>query len=99
MQKRGSLPLAVVPTALALVLAGCATPRLHSPLELADAALLCGVPARDLVQERDLRRILFFYTVAPTTKQLDCVHAWARRNHLHLAFIEAVERPTQQAEP
>ena len=79
----------------ALLLAGCATPRLYSPLELADVARSCQLPTTDLVQEPDLKKILFVYTVAPNRAQLDCVHAWARKRRLHLAFIEAVDRTPQ----
>jgi hypothetical protein len=75
-----------------VLLAGCATPRLHSPLELADVALACGVPAGDLSQADDLRKVLVLYTVAPSLSQFRCVHRWARRHHLHLAYVEAVDR-------
>ena len=89
----------LIALAAATTLAGCATPRLYSPLELADVALACKLPTTDLVQEPDLKKILFVYTVAPSRAQLDCVHRWARRNHLHLAFIEAVNQQPEQAQP
>ena len=81
------------------LIAGCATPRLHSPLELADVALACGVPTTDLGQEPELKKILFLYTVAPDRPQLACVRTWARKHHLHLAIIDAVEHQTEQAQP
>ena len=91
------MPLCAV-LASALI-AGCATPRLYSPLELADVAIACDVPTTDLVQEPDLKKILFLYTVAPERRQLACVRGWARKHHLHVAFIEAVEYQTQQVQP
>lgn len=84
---------------MALLVTGCVTPRLYSPLELADVAIGCDVPTTDLAQDPDLKRVLFFYTVAPSTDQLDCVHKWARKHRLHLAYIEAVEQHPEQVEP
>ena len=79
----------------ALLLAACATPRLHSRLELADLALQCGVPPATLVQEPDLRKILFLYAVGASKSQVDCVHRWARKNHLHFAYLEGVQQVEQ----
>lgn len=75
----------------ALLLAACATPRLYSPRELSVVAERCNIPPGDLGQEPDFRKVLFLYTVAPSEPQLDCVHKWARKNRLHLAYFEAVD--------
>ncbi len=78
--------------ALALLLTACVTPRLHSDWELAAVADKCGVQAGDLIQEAELVKVVVLYTVAPSAPQLDCVHKWARKKRLHLAYIEAVDR-------
>jgi hypothetical protein len=87
------VPLCAV--GLSLFLGACVTtPRLYSPLELADVAIACNVPPTALVQEPDLRKVLFLYTVAPSDQQLDCVHQWARKHRFHLGYIEAVNQQT-----
>jgi hypothetical protein len=88
-----------VAAAVALLLAGCVTPRLHSPLELADVAVACSVPVTDVAQEASLKKLLFLYTPEPSLAQLHCVHQWARKHHLRLAYIEAVEHQKDQAGP
>ncbi len=88
-------PTAIIPLAGALALSGCVTARMHSAAELSAAGRECGLAEGELVQEAELKKVLFLYRVAPDRAQRTCVHQWARKNHLHLAVIEAVNWPEQ----
>ena len=79
----------------AFALSGCVTARMHSAAELSAAGRDCGLAEGELVQETELKEVLFLYRVAPSRTQRTCVHQWARKNHLHLAVIEAVNWPEQ----
>ncbi len=87
--------LAVFPLAAAFALSGCVTARMHSAAELSAAGRECGLAEGELVQETELKKVLFLYRIAPSRTQRTCVHQWARKNHLHLAVIEAVNWPEQ----
>jgi len=81
---------AILVIASALTLSGCVTARMHSEAELSTAGRACGLSEGELVQEHELKKVLFLYRVGPTRAQRSCVHQWAQKNHLHLAIIEAV---------
>lgn len=49
----------------------------------------------ELVQEAELKKVLFLYRIAPSREMRSCVFRWADQNHLHLAVIEAVNFPEQ----
>jgi hypothetical protein len=78
---------------LALTLSGCVTARMHSEAELSAAGRECGLSEGELVQEAELKKVLFLYRVAPTREMRSCVFRWADRNHMRLAVIEAVNYP------
>ena len=78
---------------LALTLSGCVTARMHSETELSVAGRECGLSEGELVQETELKKVLFLYRVAPTREMRSCVFRWADRNHMRLAVIEAVNYP------
>jgi hypothetical protein len=84
--------------ASSLLLAACATAQLHTEDQLNQVALTCGLSVGDVVQETEEKRLLFLYRVAPQPRQLHCVYQWARRNHLTLVVINAVNEP-QATEP
>ena len=94
MPKRTDIASILV-TSAALTLSGCVTARMHSADELAAVGRECGLATGELVQEVELKKVLFLYRVAPSRTQRNCVHQWARKNHLHLAVIEAVNWPEQ----
>ena len=81
-----------------LVLTACATAQLHTEAQLNDVAMGCGLSYGEVVQEAEEKRLLFLYRVAPAAAQRHCVYQWARRNHLTLVIINAVNDP-QTAEP
>ncbi len=89
-----SLSILAVSAAL-LVLSACATPRMHSKQELSAVEVACNLSAGELVQEDELKKVLFLYRVGPTPAERSCVAAWARKNHLHLAYIDSINETAQ----
>ena len=83
----------VLAAAAVLTLSGCVTARMHSEAELSAAGRACGLAEGELVQETELKKVLFLYRVAPTRAVRSCVFRWADKSHLHLAVIEAVNYP------
>ena len=91
-------PLAISPILLigTVLLFACAVqPRVHSASELASVADRCDVAAHELAQHRERPEIFYFLNPAASEPQLICVVRWAKKNHLRLVYVEAVE---QQAE-
>ena len=78
---------------LALPLSACATAQLHTEAQLNDVARSCGLSYGEIVQEAEEKRLLFLYRVAPKPEQRHCVYAWARRNHMTLVTINAINEP------
>jgi hypothetical protein len=76
-----------------LALTACATAQLHTEAQLNQVALQCGLTYGEVVQEAEEKRLLFLYRVAPKPEQRHCVYDWARRNHLNLVVINAVNEP------
>jgi len=79
--------------AAALALSACVTARLHSEAELNDVGARCGLAMGELFQDESEKRLLFLFKVQPTAAERSCVHDFARRNHLRLVFIDAVNEP------
>ena len=79
----------------AVLLSACATPRMHSKQELSAVEGQCGLSAGELVQEDELKKVLFLYRVGPTPAERRCVAAWARKHHLHVAYIDAINWTAQ----
>ena len=79
--------------AATFALSGCVTARMHSEAELSVAGRACGLSEGELVQETELKKVLFLYRVAPSREMRSCVFRWADRNHMRLAVIEAVNYP------
>ena len=74
-----------------LLLAACATARMHSETELNSIATACGLALGQLAQDEEEKRLLFVMQDAPSRPQRACVTQWTRRNHLKAVFIEGVE--------
>jgi len=89
------LAIRIMAAAALPLLSGCVTARMHSEAELSAAGRECGLAEGELVQETELKKVLFLYRVAPTRAVRSCVFRWADKNHLHLAVIEAVNWPQQ----
>jgi hypothetical protein len=80
---------------MALALSACATARLHTDAELSAVGRTCGAAEGEVSQDAEEPRILFLYTVAPPRAEIHCLALWARRHHLHLAYVEAVNQQSQ----
>ena len=92
--------LRVVPSAMAvgvslLSLSACATPRMHTQAELNSAGQACGLTYGDLIQDEEAKKLLILFRQAPAPEQRRCVYDWARRNHLKLVVIDAIQFPEQ----
>jgi len=85
--------------AIALALAGCATAQLHTEAQLNEVAVGCGLSYGDVVQEQEEKRLLFLYRISPNPRQRHCVYQWARRNHLTLVVINAINDPQPSQNP
>jgi hypothetical protein len=83
----------IAPLVAAFALNACATAQLHTEDQLNQVALTCGLSVGDVVQESEEKRLLFLYRIAPQPRQRHCVYQWARRNHLTLVVINAVNEP------
>ena len=83
----------LAPLLVTFALTGCATAQLHSQTQLNQLALSCGLSVGDVVQEQEEKRLLFLYRVAPEPRQRRCVYQWARKNHLTLVIIKAINDP------
>jgi hypothetical protein len=84
---------ACVASAATFTLTACATAQLHTEAQLNDVARSCGLSYGEVVQEAEEKRLLFLYRVAPKPEQRHCVYQWARRNHLTLVTINAINEP------
>ena len=75
-------------------LSACATTaRLHSEAELNDVGKQCGLALGELFQDESEKKLLFLFKVQPTPAERSCVYQFARRNHLRLVTIDAINEP------
>ena len=76
-----------------LALSACATARLHSVQEVNNVGLGCGVGAGELFQDESEKRLLFLMRPDATLEERACVARWARKNHLKLVYVQAIDFP------
>jgi hypothetical protein len=81
----------VVLISAGLSLAACATARMHTEAELANVTRACGLATGELIQDTEEPRILFLVHPNATPRERVCAIRWAKRNHLHLAYVEGIE--------
>ena len=89
----------IVPTiyaGAALLLSSCATARMHSQAELNTAGQACGLTYGELIQDEEEKKLLILFRQAPSPEQRSCVYKFARRNHLKLVVIDAIQFPEDQ---
>ena len=81
--------------ALPLALSACATTqaRLHSVEEINSVGARCGVELGEVFQDESEKRLLFLMKPGATQAQRLCVGRWARKNHMRLVFVEAINFP------
>jgi hypothetical protein len=76
-----------------LALSACATARLHSVEEINSVGASCGVELGEVFQDESEKRLLFLMRPGATPAQRLCVGRWARRHHMKLVFVEAINFP------
>ena len=76
-------------------LSACATPRMHSVDELNTASLGCGLTYGELIQDAEAKKLLILFRVAPSADRRTCVYQWARKRHLKLVVIDAINFPEE----
>ena len=81
--------------AAALLLSACATARMHSVDELNSAGQACGLTYGELIQDEEQKKLLILFRQAPSPEQRSCVYQFARRNHLKLVVIDAIQFPSE----
>ena len=74
-----------------LVISACATPRMHTQAELNTAGQACGLTYGELIQDEEAKKLLILFRQAPAPEQRRCVYDWARKNHLKLVIIDAIQ--------
>lgn len=94
---RGSTGTLSFPVGAALcLLSACATPRMHSQDELNSASLACGLTYGELIQDDEEKKLLIMFRQAPTPAHRHCVYQWARKQHLKLVVIDAINFPEEK---
>jgi hypothetical protein len=86
----------IAPVGAIILLSACATPRMHSQAELNSAGLACGLSYGELIQDEEEKKLLIMFRAAPTPERRNCVYKWARKNHLKLVVIDAIQFPEGQ---
>ena len=79
----------------ALLLCACATARMHSQDELNSAGQACGLTYGELIQDQEAKKLLILFRERPSPAQRSCVYNWARKNHLKLVVIDAINFPEE----
>jgi hypothetical protein len=77
----------------ALSVSACATARFHSSEEIASVGRQCGVALGEVFQDESEKKLLFFMRPGATREQRLCVGRWARKNHLKLVYVQAINFP------
>ena len=66
---------------------------MHDEAQLNTVATGCGLALGELIQDESEKRLLFLFKVGASAEQRICVARWARRNHLRLSIVEAINFP------
>ena len=77
-------------------LSACATARMHSEDELNVAGRACGLTYGELIQDEEEKKLLIMLRQAPSAEQRSCVYKFARKNHLKLVVVDAIQFPEEQ---
>ena len=96
MAKRVDIPLLLIIGTGLISLYACSTPRMHTQEELNSAGLACGLTYGELIQDEEAKKLLIMFRAAPTPEHRDCVYQWARKQHLKLVVIDAINFPEEK---
>ena len=92
--KRAGMPSILI-TAAALALSACATPQMHSQAELNSASLSCGLTYGELIQDEEAKKLLILFRERPSAATRACAYDWARKRHLKLVVVDAINFPEE----
>ncbi len=76
-------------------LSACATAQMHSQAELNSASLSCGLTYGELIQDEEAKKLLILFREQPSVTQRTCVYQWAKKRHLKLVVIDAINFPEE----
>ena len=68
---------------------------MHSQDELNAAGQACGLTYGELIQDDEAKKLLILFRQGPASEQRRCVYDWARKNHLKLVIIDAIQFPEE----
>ena len=78
-----------------LSLSACATPQMHSQAELNSASLSCGLTYGELIQDEEAKKLLILFREKPSAAARACAYQWARKRHLKLVVVDAINFPEE----
>ena len=76
-------------------LSACATAQMHSQAELNSASLSCGLTYGELIQDEEAKKLLILFREKPSAATRACAYDWARKRHLKLVVIDAINFPEE----
>ena len=76
-------------------LSACATPQMHSQAELNSASLSCGLTYGELIQDEEAKKLLILFREKPSASVRACAYQWARKRHLKLVVVDAINFPEE----
>ena len=76
-------------------LTACATAQMHSQAELNSASLACGLTYGELIQDEEAKKLLILFRENPSAATRACAYQWARKRHLKLVVVDAINFPEE----
>ena len=76
-------------------LSACATAQMHSQAELNSASLACGLTYGELIQDEEAKKLLILFREKPSAASRACATQWARKRHLKLVVVDAINFPEE----
>ena len=68
---------------------------MHTEAELNIASLGCGLTYGELIQDDEAKKLLILFHEKPGPEQRNCVYQWARKRHLKLVVVDAINFPEE----
>ena len=95
MPRRANISSILIISAGIASLSACATPQMHSQAELNSASLSCGLTYGELIQDEEAKKLLILFREKPSASERSCAYQWARKRHLKLVVIDAINFPEE----
>ena len=78
-----------------VTISACATAQMHSQAELNSASLACGLTYGELIQDEEAKKLLILFREKPNAAARACAYNWARKRHLKLVVVDAINFPEE----